>query len=598
MIGLHPEKDGSVPMLSQEPNAETAVCETAPEAENTANETNRKPLDTAYRVCYITGLYLIKKAEETSEALSQKFAAAGEKFTAGAEALFSRVKSLKTHTAEEIKKPVREGFEWTLEMEEKFAAARKEGKTAQFLWEAFKQTVAGIAENVYRMRNYILPASAAVVFAFTFYYINGLTIALSVDYGGEHVGYVKNETDFDNAESSVKNRIIYEAYVYPEDVIPRFTLKVVDRDVISDEDELINNIIRVSGNELAEGYGLYIDSRFVGATDSEQKVRGLLDSILAKYMTDNPEDIVEFVKPVEIKEGLYPVSSVVDVRVLSNLINQDETESRTYTVQRGDVPTVIAQKYNMLYADLKKLNPEIETKLLVGQEVIIQRSVPLLGVQVIKTEVYNEDIPFKVIQIQDQNQLQGYTKVNKIGQKGVKEITAEVIYLDGIEVSRNVLDTIVLKEAVNEEMVVGGQRPLEQIPATARSTSTNFMWPVDGGYVSCGFYGYYNHGGMDIATKAGTAVRASASGTVELARYYTGNAYGKYVIINHGGGVKTLYAHNSEVYVEVGQWVEQGQLIAAVGRTGNATGNHCHFEIIINGVRQNPVGYIGNVYNR
>ena len=79
---------------------------------------------------------------------------------------------------------------------------------------------------------------------------------------------------------------------------------------------------------------------------------------------------------------------------------------------------------------------------------------------------------------------------------------------------------------------------------------------------------------------------------------YTNGAYGRYVVIDHGGGVQTLYAHNSQVYVQAGQWVEQGELIAAMGSTGNSSGNHCHFEIRINGVKKDPAGYIGTVYNR
>ena len=173
-----------------------------------------------------------------------------------------------------------------------------------------------------------------------------------------------------------------------------------------------------------------------------------------------------------------------------------------------------------------------------------------------------------------------------------------MVYVDGVEQSRTILSTTVLKEPVNEVMIVGGKQPLTQLPASAMTTDSYFIWPVDGGYLSCGFYGYYNHGGMDIAAKMGTAVRASASGTVVAAFNYTNGAYGRYVIIDHGGGVQTLYAHNSQVYVQVGEWVEQGQLIAAVGATGNAYGNHCHFEVRVNGVRKDPAGYIGTVYNR
>lgn len=579
----------------------TNDCDDKQVNDNLNNNTKTKFEDfkeRIYKICYVVGVQLIRQQQRFAKKTAVKHAKTQNFLAEKTAQLIAKFKKIGTVTTHEIKKPVLEGFEWTLEMEEKFAQAKRDKKVVPFLLGLAKEFVCTTAQNMWVSRNYVLPAAAALVFAFSLYCVNSLTFALSVEYGGDFVGYVKSEEDFETAENEVMNRIIFEDYVYPEDVIPHYTLKIVNDSDIFTTDDLINNIIQVSGNELSDGYGLYIDSRFVGATDSEEKLDDLLNSFLAKYDTGNDEDVIEFVKPVEVKEGLYPVTSVVDITVMRDLVSQDETEQRTYTVQKGDAPTLIAQRYNMLYSDLKSLNPEIETKLFVGQEVLIQRSVPLLGVQVKKVEVYNEDVPFKVIQIQDTTQLQGYTKVKQMGQKGVTEITANVVYIDGTEISREIVDTVVLKAPVDEEMIVGGMRPLEQIPVSSRTTSSNFIWPVDGGYMSCGFYGYYNHGGMDIAAKAGTGVRASASGTVEIATNYTGNAYGRYVMINHGGGVKTLYAHNSEVYVEVGQWVEQGQLIAAIGRTGNATGNHCHFEIRVNGVQQNPAAYIGNVYNR
>lgn len=338
--------------------------------------------------------------------------------------------------------------------------------------------------------------------------------------------------------------------------------------------------------------------KFVGASYDDDEINSLLDSIKAEYSTGDPDEVVEFTDPVTIKAGLYPKTSIVNIAALEEKLKSNQEEETTYTVQEGDAPTVIAQKFDMLYADFKALNPGVEESLLIGQEVLIEKAVPTLGVQVIRTEVYEEEVNFSIVHEQDPDLQQGYTRVTQMGEKGLNRVTAQVTYVDGVETSRTVLSTEVVKEPVDEVMVVGGKQPLNQLPATAMSTSSYFIWPVDGGYLSCGFYGYYNHGGMDIAAHAGTAVRAAASGTVVAAFNYTNGAYGRYVLIDHGGGTQTLYAHNSQVYVSVGQWVEQGQLIAAVGATGNAYGNHCHFEIRVNGVRRDPSGYIGTVYNR
>lgn len=99
------------------------------------------------------------------------------------------------------------------------------------------------------------------------------------------------------------------------------------------------------------------------------------------------------------------------------------------------------------------------------------------------------------------------------------------------------------------------------------------------------------HSGLDIAAPKGTPIKAAAAGTVT----YAGNAndgYGNYVVLSHGNGVQTLYAHCSSLNVKSGQKVSQGEVIAKVGSTGNSTGNHLHLEVRKNGVTYNPQNYV------
>lgn len=132
--------------------------------------------------------------------------------------------------------------------------------------------------------------------------------------------------------------------------------------------------------------------------------------------------------------------------------------------------------------------------------------------------------------------------------------------------------------------------------------TSKFIFPIrhSGTYISSGFgwrtlYGQANnHGGIDITGGGiyGSPVYASRSGTVILAEYYSNTGYGHYVILDHGDGYTTVYGHCSEVLVRNGQHVNQGDVIAKVGSTGNSTGPHLHFEIRYNNVKQNPLNYV------
>lgn len=122
-----------------------------------------------------------------------------------------------------------------------------------------------------------------------------------------------------------------------------------------------------------------------------------------------------------------------------------------------------------------------------------------------------------------------------------------------------------------------------------------YMWPLpSGGYISCYFGGLdpggKPHYGTDIAIAYGTPIYAAGDGTVVTAASHS--SYGNYVVINHGGGQATLYAHCSSLAVGAGQTVSKGQVIGYVGSTGYSTGNHLHLEFRVNGARVNALSYI------
>lgn len=238
------------------------------------------------------------------------------------------------------------------------------------------------------------------------------------------------------------------------------------------------------------------------------------------------------------------------------------------------------------------MNPGLDSgDIHVGDKLIVSKSVSMLNVTNTKREVYTEEIKYGTNITKSDKYYNTYRKVTKAGVPGEQEVTALVTYEDGIVVNRQVLTTTVITEPIPQEVTVGTKIPLVPSKNPAASSS-GFIWPTIGGYVSCPFRGYRGHTGMDIAGCGyGTNIYAAASGTV-VKVVWGKTGYGYYVIIDHGGGIQTLYGHNSNLYVKVGQYVNQGDVIAAMGSTGNSTGNHCHFEIRMNGVAVNPANYV------
>jgi murein DD-endopeptidase MepM/ murein hydrolase activator NlpD len=124
--------------------------------------------------------------------------------------------------------------------------------------------------------------------------------------------------------------------------------------------------------------------------------------------------------------------------------------------------------------------------------------------------------------------------------------------------------------------------------------SGNFIWPVNGPIVSpFGMRWGRLHAGVDIAVPSGTPIRAAAGGTVAFTQpEASSGGYGNYTCIAHGGGISTCYAHQTSFSVSGGQHVAQGQVIGISGCTGHCFGPHVHFEVRVNGVPVDPLGYL------
>ncbi|HET8815066.1 MAG TPA: peptidoglycan DD-metalloendopeptidase family protein [Solirubrobacterales bacterium] len=151
-----------------------------------------------------------------------------------------------------------------------------------------------------------------------------------------------------------------------------------------------------------------------------------------------------------------------------------------------------------------------------------------------------------------------------------------------------------LRAEIQQEIAEAtGGYPLPAGPLPTPSAA-GFIWPVEGTFTSpFGYRWGRMHEGIDIAAPEGTPIRAAASGSVFLMQSeYESGGYGNYSCIDHGGGLATCYAHQSSFATSSGASVSQGDLIGYVGNTGHSFGAHLHFEVRVNGVAVDPMGYL------
>jgi len=168
-------------------------------------------------------------------------------------------------------------------------------------------------------------------------------------------------------------------------------------------------------------------------------------------------------------------------------------------------------------------------------------------------------------------------------QAAVDEINSHIDRLSEVEDS--------LQQKIQEQIAAASGGIALPAGPLGTPSAAGLIWPVSGPITSG--YGYRwgrLHEGIDIAVPEGTPIRAAASGTVIIAGYTGG--YGNYTCIDHGGGLSTCYGHQSGYAVSAGESVSQGEIIGYSGNTGSSTGPHLHFEVRINGVATDPLGYL------
>ncbi len=440
--------------------------------------------------------------------------------------------------------------------------------------------------------NYVAPVIAAVILVMTMQYFSDIKYGLAVETNGKVLAYIIDESVYSKAEQIIRSRASEETADF-QSISPNFSVVPVSSLELTEAEELANIILSNSGQSVYEGYGLYIDEKFVGSTDEADNLLSLLEEYREQFRQEgDTESKLEFKQKIALTDGVFPTSSIMAISEFRVLINSEIEGEKYHTVSAGESPSLIADMYDLYYSELVAMNPHLkeDANIRVGEDLIVSKSVSLLTVTSTRREVYTEETPYTTNYSYSDKYYNTHSKTTKKGVPGEQLVTALVTYEDGVAVSRQVLATEITKEPVAREVLKGTKNPVYHAGA---STGKGFIWPTVGGYISCPIWGYKGHTGTDIAgCGKGSNIYASASGTVVKVNWGR-TGYGYHVIINHGDGIQTLYAHCSNLYVKVGQYVNQGDVIAAMGSTGNSTGTHLHFEIRINGQYIDARKYIG-----
>ena len=457
-------------------------------------------------------------------------------------------------------------------------------KRSQFIWHALDGACAG-RKLLSPLPFLAISGVAALALVIGTVYTPSYVVTVN----GTDLGTVTEPAVFEQVVDRVEKRassILGHDYTLDQTV--DYTFALTQKDKISSvgtfETYLFNQV-----GEVMKSYVLTVDGEFIGATADRAALDTMLNRLAEPYVTEHTFDI-GYVEDVQISYEYISSDVMQDLVSMEEILTANTNGETTYEVVKGDTYLAIAYANDMSLDELMALNPQASLdRLMIGDVLTVKKTIPYLSVRTVDSVTYDQVIECPVEEVQDNTMYQGDKKVLTAGTPGLASVTADITYVNGYEESREIIASTVVTEATTEVVAVGTK------PRPRTMPTGSFQWPVSGtitsyfGYRSI-FGSYSYHGGLDIATSYGRAIAASDGGTVVWSGYK--GTYGYLVIIDHGNGVQSYYGHCSSLLVSAGDKVYKGQTIARVGSTGRSTGNHCHFEIRINGTRVNPLSYL------
>ena len=359
----------------------------------------------------------------------------------------------------------------------------------------------------------------------------GITVGFNVKYSGKVIATVNDTSVFESAKDIAVKNVEGEA-VDKAIAVPKFSLTITVTDKLANAVKLADAIVE-NTDEFVMGSALVVNGKTVVCVESED-LSQLLEARRTAFYVSGAENTASFVDNVEIKESYYLKSDISDFDDAKEAVNK-------------------------------------------------------LQVKTVSIAVNEINVPFTTKRVYTNSEYVGYSKVTTAGVNGVTKETTVTESINGELCGEAQVSKEVLVEPVQQVVTYGTAK---KASSRSNKVSSGFIFPINARYKVSSYYGDgRGHKGVDICADKGVAIFAVAGGTVTYSGY--DSDFGYNVIIDHGNGIKTRYAHASALCVKKGATVAQGDMIATVGSTGYSTGNHLHFEVIVNGVRVNPAPYIG-----
>lgn len=547
----------------------------------------------ASRFFYVAGIQTVRILKRLRRRLSRFLGPLGRLFQRMYTAVLGRhIASMRKELAS-----MREG--WSAARKKVHLARRKgffPGCTEAF--GLFRKSLSVHKNLLCSFLNLAVPVVSIVLLAETVRYWSGQNYGLVLVNNGEPIATIRDESVYETATEMVNQRMVHD--LAKEDAVirfrPKFTLTFSDSRSFSTAGSVCDRLIQQSNGIIEEASGLYVDGELFGVVKSSADLRFILQDVLNAAKGNDKGVTAQFAKNVETVNGLFPTTSIISSDDMKKRVTATSQSAVTYVVKDGDTVSSIAKTHHTTIDSLNKLNGnKLGDSIHPGDVINLENAVPVLGVELEKTESYRITLAYSTLTERDDTKYTDYSSVKTEGKDGVQQCVDKVTLLNGTEVERSPISRTTLTAPVNKVVVVGTKkRPAN---AGAGISTGKLMWPVPSLHTITTYFTWRwgsFHYGIDISGSGayGKTIVAADGGTVTQAGWDSGG-YGYCVIIRHGGGLSTLYGHASKVLVKSGQKVAKGQAIALVGSTGNSTGAHCHFEVREGSVKVNPLKYVG-----